>query len=169
MLEWFKIENYNSNLMYRANVENGVKLPELEEEVLFCGKAYTDESKDLYFSGRLRENARGCYVVWPKGDISDKLNGLYWAKFNRPFTENNTRFCIAYLDEDGHGFNNKYPNIIKCKPNDFLKNYVMLKSKGCSKITYFKCIEPVTFEYDWSYINDHKATYDDVGHNHEIQ
>lgn len=162
MLEWFKIENFNSNWIHHANVENGVKLPELDEEVLFCGKRYFDESKDLYFSGWLREDARGCYVVWPRGDSSRELNGLYWARFNRPFTENNTRFCIAYLDEDGHGFNNKYPNIIECKPDDFLKKYVELKSKGYSKLTYFKCMEPITYEYDWDYINDHIVNGDDI-------
>ena len=155
MLEWFKIENMNNDWTHRANIENGVKLPKLKEEVLFCGKRYFEESKDLYFSGWLNEDEHGCYVVWPRGDIDHNLNGLYWARFNRPFTENNKRFCIAYLDENGEGFNNKYPNIIECKPDEVISKCEELKSKGYSRITCFECIEPVTYDYEWDYIESH--------------
>ena len=158
MLEWNEIIGIDNNMNYFGNRQNGVVLPEINEEVLFCRPCFYDEYKDMYFSGYIIEERYGLSIVdaATSGTIND-LNGIKWARFNKPKTNNNVGYAIAYLDEHGNGYIRNIPNIIDVLKNEIEQKIVELKNKGYGKITVFDYIKPCTYMYDWNYINKNKT------------
>ena len=158
MLEWNEIKGINNDMNYMGNVENGVILPELEEEVLFCMPNYKHKDRDMFFSGYIDEDRSGLSLVDLSscGETSIR-NGVKWARFNKPETENNIEYAIAYLDENDNGFKKDIPNIVKIEKDEVDKQIGKLYRNGYSRITVFKYIKPCTFEYDWEYIKAHKV------------
>ena len=157
MLEWNEIIGIDNNMNYFGNRQNGVVLPEMNEEVLFCRSCFYDESKDMYFSGYITEGRYGLILVNNiTGGTIDDLNGIKWARFNKPKTNNNVGYAIAYLDEYGNGCIGNTPNIIDVLKNEIEQKTLELKNKGYSKITVFDYIKPCTYMYDWDYINNNK-------------
>lgn len=157
MLEWNEIIGIDNNMNYFGNRKNGVVLPEINEEVLFCHSCFYDESKDMYFSGYIIEGRYGLSLVdtVTSGTIDD-LNGIKWARFNKPKTNNNVGYAIAYLDEHGNGYIRNIPYIIDVLKNEIEQKIVELKNRDYSKITVFDYIKPCTYMYDWDYINNNK-------------
>ena len=157
MLEWNEIIGIDNNMNYYGNQQNGVVLPEENEEVLFCRSCFYDKSKDMYFSGYIIEGRYGLSLVNAvTGGIIDDLNGIKWARFNKPKTNNNVGYAIAYLDEYGNGYIGNTPNIVDVLKNEIEQKTVELKNKGYSKITVFDYIKPCTYMYDWNYIDKNK-------------
>ena len=157
MLKWNEIIGIDNNMNYFGNRQNGVILPEENEEVLFCRSCFYDESKDMYFSGYIIERRYGlCLVNSVTGGFIYNLNGIKWARFNKPKTNNNVGYAIAYLDEHGNGYIDNIPNIIDVSKNEIEQKIVELKNKCYSEITVFDYIKPCTYMYDWDYINNNK-------------
>ena len=157
MLEWNEIIGIDNNMNYFGNLQNGVVLPEENEEVLFCRPCFYDESKDMYFSGYIIQGRYGlCLVNSVTGGIIDNLNGIKWARFNKPKTINNVGYAIAYLDDHGNGYIDNIPNIIDVSKNEIEQKIVELKNKCYSEITVFDYIKPCTYMYDWDYIDKNK-------------
>ena len=157
MLEWNEIIGIDNNMNYFGNRQNGVVLPEINEEVLFCRSCFYDEDKDMYFSGYIIEGRYClCLVNSVTGGFIYNLNGIKWARFNKPKTNNNVGYAIAYLDEYGNGCIGNTPNIIDVLKNEIEQKTLELKNKGYSKITVFDYIKPCTYMYDWDYINNNK-------------
>lgn len=157
MLEWNEIIGIDNNMNYFGNRQNGVVLPEINEEVLFCRSCFYDESKDMYFSGYIIEERYGLIIVdaATSGTIND-LNGIKWARFNKPKTNNNVGYAIAYLDNHGNDYISNIPYIVDVSKNEITQKIVELKNKGYSKITVFDYIKPCTYMYDWNYIDKNK-------------
>lgn len=159
MLEWKEIQGMKEKVNYIGQKKYGVDLPELNEEVLFCRSSYRDKTKDIYFSGYIYEGDFGLQLVNSIVEgIEPVVDGIKWARFNKPETQNNKRYGIAYLDEYGKGFLKDIPNIIEVESDVIEQTIIELKEKGCKKITAFSCISPFTFDYDWDYIESHKVS-----------
>lgn len=163
MLEWKEIKGYNHNFNYKANMEAGVDLPELNEYVLFCKEcptSYVDNGvRNVYFGGYICLYGRSENPV-----VADvRTNGIWtledgtkWARFNLPETSNNLRYAIACLDQEGNNFYKGIPYLINVgKEKDRIKEAVeKLKKENYKEITPFKYIEPCTFQYDWKYVKE---------------
>lgn len=159
MLEWKEIQGMKEKVNYIGNRESGVNLPELNEEVLFCRSSYRDKTKDIYFSGYIEEDRYGLKLVNSiSGGVESVVDGIKWARFNKPETQNNKRYGIAYLDEHGNGFLKDIPNIIEVDKNEIERSINCLKEKGCTRITPFYYILPCTFDYNWDYIESHEVS-----------
>lgn len=159
MLEWKEIQGMKEKVNYIGNSESGVNLPELNEEVLFCRSSYRDKTKDIYFSGYIEEDRYGLKLVNSiSGGVESVVDGIKWVRFNKPETQNNKRYRIAYLDEHGNGFLKDIPNIIEVDKNEIERSINFLKEKGCTRITPFSYILPCTFDYNWDYIESHKVS-----------
>lgn len=157
MLDWKIINGLNNNYNYCINVSNGVDLPKVNEEVLFCRNDYRNIKKDIYFSGHIYENKYGLSLVNSStGGVESLVDGIYWTRFNMPKTINNTGYAIAYVDKNGNNFEQDIPYIIRVSNKNIFENIEKLKKKGYSKITVFDYIEPCSFEYNWDYIIQHK-------------
>ena len=163
MLEWKEIKGYNHDLNYRANMEAGVDLPELNEFVLFCKECerpYIKEGvSDVYFGGyiSLDDKYERAVIVDTRVDgIWSLEDGTKWARFNLPETRNNLRYAIACLDQEGNNFYKGIPYLINVgKEKDRIKEAVeKLKKENYKEITPFKYIEPCTFQYDWKYVKE---------------
>ena len=90
MLDWNEIIGINKDMNYMGNVENGVVLPELGEEILFCRPSYRDDTQDIYFSGHIFESKYGLELTNSSiGGTEMVIDGIRWARFNKPETENN--------------------------------------------------------------------------------
>lgn len=159
MLEWKEIQGINEKLNHIGNIKCGVNLPELNEEVLFCRSNYRDKTKDIYFSGYIDEDRYGLNLVNSiTGGVESVVDGIKWARFNKPETQNNKRYAVAYLDEYGKGFLKDIPNIIEVEEDAIERSINILKEKGCTRIVPFSYILPCTFDYDWNYIESHKVS-----------
>lgn len=157
MLEWNEITRINNNMSYYGNQQNGVILPEEKEEVLFCRSCFYDDSKDMYFSGYIIDGRYGLKLVDSvTGGIIENLDGIKWARFNKPKTNNNVGYAIAYLDEQGKGYNKNIPNIVDVLRNEIEDKVAELGKIGYREITVFEYIKPCTYMYDWDYINKNK-------------
>lgn len=157
MLDWKEIKGLNNNYNYCANVNNGVELPDVNEEVLFCRSNYRNAIKDIYFSGYIYENKYGLSLVNSStGGIESLVDGIYWARFNMPKTINNTGYAIAYLDKNGNNFVQDVPNIITVDKEFILDQIKKLEEIGCSQITVFDYMKPCNFAYNWNYVIEHK-------------
>jgi hypothetical protein len=87
MLEWNIIDGYNDDILAEVNIENGVKLPEFNRELLFerhDGRLFLGE-----FMDRGRFNSVGFRAMY-YGDLMDdvglngnNINGVKWTYFNR--------------------------------------------------------------------------------------
>lgn len=160
MLEWNEIIGIDNNMSYCGNHRNGVVLPEENEEVLFYRSCFYDETKDMYFSGYITEGRYSLIIINSvTGGIINDLNGIKWARFNKPKTNNNVGYAIAYLDEYGNGYINNIPNIIDVLKNEIEQKIVELKNRNYSKITVFDYIKPCTYMYDWDYIDKNKINW----------
>lgn len=85
MLEWKEIQGINEKLSHLGNINYGVDLPELNEEILICRSNYRDETRDIYFSGYICEDKYGLKLVNSiSGGIESVVDGVKWARFNRP-------------------------------------------------------------------------------------
>lgn len=157
MLEWKEIQGMNEKLDHTGNIKFGVDLPELNEEVLFCRSNYRDKTNDIYFSGYIDEDRYGLKLVNSiTGGVESVADGIKWARFNKPETQNNKRYGIAYLDEHGKGFLKDIPNIIEVDKDEIERSINSLKEEGCTRIMPFSYILPCTFDYNWNYIESHK-------------
>ena len=157
MLDWKIIKGINNKMNYYGNVENGVELPELNEEVLFCRTNYADDKKDIYFAGYIYSGDYGLELVNPiVGGVEMLTDGVKWARFNKPETDNNIGYAIAYIDENGNNFVQDVPNIIAVEKDQIETNIEKLTKMGCSDITVFKYINPCTYAYNWEYVLEHK-------------
>ena len=80
MLEWKEIKGYDYSIHYKW--QDGVELPELEEEVLIqCpgGSPFVGYFVETDFGGI------GVYISANGGMDSGRLkDGIKWARFNRP-------------------------------------------------------------------------------------
>lgn len=112
MLDWIKIEGYDNKLSYIGNVKKGVNLPNIGETVLFCRPSYVNKKRDMYISGEIEEGKFGLDLYYSKGDSREIFDGLMWARFNKPYTENNTRYDLAYKDEKGYDFSKNHPKFV---------------------------------------------------------
>lgn len=92
------------------------------------------------------------------GGIEPVIDGIKWARFNKPETQNNKRYGIAYLDEYGNGFSDGIPNIIEVEKETMEQTVNKLKEKGYRRITIFSYVLPCTFNYDWDYVESHKVS-----------
>lgn len=109
MLEWKEIAGVKKSINYRGHKEYGVYLPELNEEVLFCRSNYRDKTRDIYFSGYIYEDNCGLQLVNSiVGGTEPVIDGIKWARFNKPETKNNIIYGIAYLDEYGNELDFKW-------------------------------------------------------------
>lgn len=159
MLDWKEIQGLKKDINYRGQKEYGVDLPELNEEVLFCRPDYRDKAKDIYFSGYIYEGRYNLQLVNSiVGGIEPVVDGIKWARLNKPETQNNKIYCIAYLDEYGNGFSKEIPNIVEVEKDIVEQMANNLKEKGYTRITPFSCILPCTFDYDWDYVETHKVS-----------
>lgn len=157
MLEWNEIVGINNNVNYQGNQKNGVILPEENEEVLFCRSCFYDDSKDMYFSGYIYEGQYGLVLVdLTSGGMMNTLEGIKWARFNKPKTNNNVGYAIAYLDKQGRGYTKNIPNIVDVLRNEIEDKVTELRERGYGEITVFDYIKPCTYMYDWDYINKNK-------------
>lgn len=85
MLDWKEIKGYNINKDYKW--QNGVELPDLNEEILI---QFTDELRPdrAPFVGCFKERNDG--HVWMVISANDGMafyevqDGVKWARFNRP-------------------------------------------------------------------------------------
>ena len=160
MLDWNEIIGINKDMNYMGNVENGVILPELDEEVIFCRHGYRDDTQDIYFSGCIFESKYGLELTNSCINGTEMVaDGIKWARFNKPETENNIGYAIAYLDENDNGFKKDIPNIVKIEKDEINEKIGILNRNGYSKITVFKYIKPCTFQYNWDYVNSHKVIH----------
>lgn len=160
-LEWNTINGIDNKLNYRGNIEKGVKLPNIGETVLFCAPSYADEKNDLYISGEIQEREHGLNIVYPTGMYGSVIDGIKWARFNMPYTKNNTGYGLAYKDETGKDFSQNHPNIIQVEKEELEQKIEELKVKGCSNIIAFKYIKPCSFDYDWEYIKKNEVMKQD--------
>ena len=159
MLDWKEIKGLKKDINYRGQKEYGVDLPELNEEVLFCRPGYRDKTTDIYFSGYIYEGDYNLQLVNSiVGGVEPVVDGIRWARFNKPETQNNKIYCIAYLDEYGNGFSKRIPNIVEVEKDKIEQMTNNLKEKGYTRITPFSCILPCTFDYDWDYVETHKVS-----------
>ena len=159
MLEWKEVHGMNEKLNHVGNIKCGVNLPELNEEVLFCRSSYRDNTKDIYFSGYIYEGRYGLTLVnLISGGVDSVVDGIKWARFNKPETQNNKRYAVAYLDEYGKGFLKDIPNIVEVEKDTIEQLINELREKGYTRITPFSYILPCTFDYDWDYIEAHKVS-----------
>lgn len=155
MLEWKEINGIHNEMSYFGNKNIGVNLPELNEKVLFCLPSYHDNAKDIYFSGYFCERCEGIYLINQVTEGAERIrDGILWARFNEPKTENNVGYAIAYLDEKGENFKGNIPNIVQVRKSEIPEKIKELKEKGFSHITPFKFIFPCTFKYDWEYVRN---------------
>ena len=161
MLEWNEIKGINNNYNYRGNVNNGVKLPNLNEIVLFCREDYKDEKRrDIYFDGFIQEGKHGLvYINNVVCSTSLLQDGIMWARFNKPKTKNNIGYAIAYLDRDGNGFCKDTPYItLVDKKEDLLCKIEQLSQEENKRITAFEYINPCDFaNWNWEYIDINKV------------
>lgn len=85
MLEWKEIKGYNNKKDYKW--QEGVELPELEEEILI---QFLDENRPSRppFVGYFKQDKEG--HVWMIISANDGMtfyevqDGIKWARFNRP-------------------------------------------------------------------------------------
>jgi hypothetical protein len=88
MLEWNTIENYNKDILVEVNIENGVRLPDVNKELLF------ERQDGVLFLGEFQEKNDGnfWFVTFSGGSahviddvgLSDKnINGVKWTYINR--------------------------------------------------------------------------------------
>ena len=151
MLEWNEINGFCTNLNYRGNVI----LPNLDEEVLVCRPDFNKGTRDIYVNAVFKEDLRGLrlYDLYSDGEMSI-LNGLKWARINKPFTENNTGYAIAFKDKFGRNFNGDIPNIVVISQSEIVTKINEFKQNGYKQVTGFKFIKPCTYEYDWEYVEN---------------
>ena len=158
-LSWNNIIGLNKELDYVGNIQNGVILPDLKEEVLFCRNGFIDHTKDIYFSGYIIEEDNGLVIInsVTKGtsDLSDEIQ---WARFNRARTNNSIGYAIAYLDEYGRGFKGDIPNIICIEKTDIGQQKKLLNEAGYSRITVFTYVKPYSNNYNWDYVETNKVS-----------
>lgn len=87
MLDWKEIKGYNKNLDYKYQKENGIDLPELNEEILICFQNETRTDR-LPFVGCFKHNdiIGGIWMMVSAdgGSLYEIQDGLKWARFNRP-------------------------------------------------------------------------------------
>lgn len=134
-------------------------MPELNEEVLFCRPSYRDKTKDIYFSGYIYESSYNLQLVNSiVGGVEPVVDGIKWARFNKPETQNNKRYAVAYLDEYGKSFLKDIPNIVEVEKDAIEQLVYELKEKGYTRITPFSYILPCTFDYNWDYVKTHKVS-----------
>ncbi len=85
MLEWKEIIGYDNNKDYRW--QDGVELPNLEEEILIEFKNDINTNRPP-FVGYFKENRDGhvWMIVSANGGMSlyEVQDGVKWARFNRP-------------------------------------------------------------------------------------
>lgn len=156
MLDWVEIKGLNQRMSYDSNIENGVKLPELKEEVLFCMTDYKDETKDSYFVGYIGESENGLKLVHPfLNGVEPFTENIQWARFNKPETKNNIGYAIAYIDENGNNFHKNIPYIVTVKKEEVRTKMKEFTEAGYLKIIAFSYVQPCTFQYDWEYIEKH--------------
>ena len=87
MLDWKDIIGYDKNLDYDYQKENGVDLPELEEEILiiFLNDMRPDRPPFVgYF--RYNNDVGGIWMMVSadNGSLYEVQDGVKWARFNRP-------------------------------------------------------------------------------------
>lgn len=160
-MEWFEIKGYNKKMNHYGNMEEGVNLPKIKEEVLFCTQSYYDDSEDIYFSGYIKEGIYGLSIinnVVNGGQIV--VDGIKWARFTKPETNNNIGYAIACCDIDGRNFKNDIPFIIDVgKFVDKIEDKINeLIEDGSTKICLFKYIQPCTYKYNWDYVRDNEVS-----------
>lgn len=155
-MKWNKIEGFDKKLNYRGNIEKGVCLPKLNEEVLFCRPSYNDPKKDIYFSGYIYEGNYGLVLVNSVFNGIESFDECYtWTRFERPKTKNNIGYAIAYTDKNGEGFIENIPYIKIVNLENFNEKIQELKNKDFKNITLFEYIKPCTYMYDYEYIKNH--------------
>ena len=154
MLEWNEIRGFDKRLNHRINVENGVNLPDLNEEVLFYRTDYRDATRDICFLGYVEDDDDGVVrmINLCDGGENSIFDGLKWSRFNKPWTKNNTGYAIAYLNEYGHNFTGDIPFIVRVKQDNVENMVNEFQKMNYSKITVFNYMKPCTFQYDWDYI-----------------
>lgn len=112
----------------------------------------------MYFSGYIYESEYNLQLFnLIVGGSEPVVDGIKWARFNKPETKNNKRYGISYLDECGNGFSKDIPNIIEVEKDKIERVVNDLKEKGCTRIVPFSYILPCTFDYNWDYIENHKV------------
>lgn len=159
LLSWKEVKGINNNMNHRGNIDNGVLLPKLNEEVLFCRKSFDNPIRDIYFSGFVYETGSSINVYNSvMGTVETVVDGLKWTRFNKPETNNNIGYAIAYLNENGNNFMPNVPNIVCIEKDEAGIKVKEFKKLGFSKITVFKYIKPCTFQYDWDYISKNKVS-----------
>lgn len=86
MLEWKEIKGYNKNLDYKYQKENGIDLPELNEEILICFLNDTHPKRPP-FVGYFKHNdiIGGIWMMVSVdgGSLYEIQDGVKWARFNR--------------------------------------------------------------------------------------
>lgn len=109
--------------------------------------------KDMYFSGYIVEGRYGLKIVdLVNGEFIENINGIKWARFNKPKTVNNIGYAIAYLDEYGNGYTKDIPNILDVSKDEIKEKVNELKNNNISQMIVFTYIKPCTYMYGWDYI-----------------
>lgn len=143
-MEWYTIGAIDRNLSYYGNRNNGACLPDLDEEVLFCTESFNQQGKDIYFVGKLVEkNGWLCIESGVLPGTLDLTSTTAWARFNKPWTKNNTKLAVAF----GTG-----PQIARLESDTLAK----LEKEGYNDIIVFKYQEPCTFDYTWEYVEKNR-------------
>jgi hypothetical protein len=87
MLKWHMIQNYNKDILAEVNIENGVKLPEINRKLLFerqDGKLFLgefQEKKDGIF-GFVTFTGGTAHIIDDIGLSGNNINGVLWTYFD---------------------------------------------------------------------------------------
>ncbi len=90
MLDWKEIKGFNKNLDYNYQKENGIELPDLNEEILiyFLNAIRPDRPPFVgYFKEKdIFERVGGVWMIVSVdgGSLFEIQDGVKWARFNRP-------------------------------------------------------------------------------------
>lgn len=157
-MKWVEVKGLKEGFNYFGQTNNGVKLPDLGEEVLFCRPSYQNKKVDCYFNGVIEERVNGL-VLYNKVTCSyDTLvDGIKWARFNKPNTENNIGYALAYKDVNGNNYLGNVPCMIEIVLEDKEIQTQHLKRFGCKQVTCFKFQKPCTYKYTWEYVNANRV------------
>ncbi len=87
VLDWKEIIGYDKNLDYKYQKENGVDLPELNEEILIYFINNTRYDRPPFVGYFKHNNTVGGIWMMVSADersLYEIQDGVKWARFNRP-------------------------------------------------------------------------------------